>query len=533
MVSYTAAPERARQDPMRTFDLSQPLQLADVIEIAHAHCQPVLGPAARRRVERARAVVDAFVAEHETPRYGINTGFGALAEVVIADTQIAELQTNLVRSHACGVGALLPTPAVRAMMLLRAQVLAAGHSGVRPVVIDRLCELLARGVHPLVPCQGSVGASGDLAPLAHLALALIGEGQVEIDGQVHPGSAIQALTGIEPVVLQAKEGLSLINGTQAMTAIAALALDAAERLCRAADMAGALTVEAQLATDKAFDMRIIGLRPYPGAMLAAANLRALTAGSPLIASHAGPTDHKVQDPYSIRCMPQVHGAVRDALAHVRSILEVEINSVTDNPLIFIDEGVDPRHGAILSGGNFHGQPVAIACDLARTALTSLASMSERRIEQLVNPALNSGLPPFLARHSGLHSGFMIAQVTAAALVSESKGLSMPASVDSIPSSANKEDHVSMGTIASRRFADVVANAEFVVAIELLAAAQGIDMRAPLQPGPLTGAIWQTIRDVVPSVTADRVLAGDIAAATDLLRSGRLETALAELGVPLA
>lgn len=518
---------------MRTFDLSLPLEISDVIEIAYGRCQPVLGPEARQRVALARSVVEAFVAEHETPRYGINTGFGALAEVVIADNQIAELQTNLVRSHACGVGALLPVPVVRAMMLLRAQVLAAGHSGVRPVVIDRICELLARGVHPLVPSQGSVGASGDLAPLAHLALALIGEGQVEIDGKVVPGEQIQALTGIEPLTLQAKEGLSLINGTQAMTAIAVLALHSAERVCRAADMAGALTVEAQLATDKAFDQRIIGLRPYTGAQIAAANLRALTAGSPLIASHAGPADHKVQDPYSIRCMPQVHGAVRDALSYVRSILEVEINAVTDNPLIFIKEGTDPRQGAILSGGNFHGQPVAIACDLARTALTSLASMSERRIEQLVNPALNSGLPPFLARHSGLHSGFMIAQVTAAALVSESKGLSMPASVDSIPSSANKEDHVSMGTIAARRFAEIVANAEHVIAIEWLAAAQGIDMRAPLQPGPLTGAIWQGIRQVIPPLTADRILAGDIAAATELLRSGALETEVAELGVPLA
>ncbi len=400
---------------MTTLDLSNPLTLQEIIAVARGATGIALGDAGRQRVQAARAVVDAFVRDHAIARYGINTGFGALAEVVIPDGELAALQTNLVRSHACGVGADLPTEVVRAMMVLRAKVLAAGHSGVRPEVIDLLCEMVNRRVHPRIPAQGSVGASGDLAPLAHLALVLIGEGQAELDGASLDGGEALARAGLRPLVLQAKEGLSLINGTQAMTAIALLALDGADACCRHADLCGAMTVEAQLATDKAFDARIVQLRPYPGAHASASNLRALTAGSPLIASHAGPADHKVQDPYSIRCMPQVHGAVRDALDFLRRTLEVEVNAVTDNPLIFPCGTADHAHTAILSGGNFHGQPVSIACDAARLALVSLASMSERRIEQLVNPMLNSGLPPFLARQSGLNSGFMIAQVTAAAL----------------------------------------------------------------------------------------------------------------------
>jgi histidine ammonia-lyase len=510
---------------MRSIDLSQSLTIEDVLDVAHQRATAHLGPVGRQRVARAHAVVTAFVSQHDTPRYGINTGFGALAEVVIADSQLSELQQNLVRSHACGVGAALPEAVVRAMILLRAQVLAAGHSGVRPVVIDALCALLDHKVHPIVPCQGSVGASGDLAPLAHLALVLLGEGEASHGGLRMPAGAALSAAGLEPLQLQAKEGLSLINGTQAMTALAVVALGRSEQLCRAADICGAMTVEAQLATDKAFDPRIVAVRPYPGALTVAANLRALTAGSPLVASHAGPEDHKVQDPYSIRCMPQVHGAVRDALRHVREVLTIEIAAVTDNPLIFVEDGEDPQQGAILSGGNFHGQPVAIACDLARTALASLASMAERRIEQLVNPALNSGLPAFLARHSGLNSGFMMAQVTAAALVSESKGLCMPSSVDSIPSSANREDHVSMGPIAARRWLDVVQMAEQVVAIEWLCAAQGLDLRAPLQAAAATSAAHRRLREVVPPLTRDRILYRDIEAATALLRDGVLEQAV--------
>ncbi len=506
---------------MTLLDLSNPLSLQDMIAVARGRARIVLGAVGRQRVLRARAVVDAFVRDHAIARYGINTGFGALAEVVIPDSELAALQINLVRSHACGVGPDLPVEVVRAMMVLRAKVLAAGHSGVRPELIDLLCELVNRGVHPRIPAQGSVGASGDLAPLAHLALVLIGEGEAEFAGCVHDGGQALALAGLQPAVLQAKEGLSRSNGTQAMTAIALLALDRADACCRHADLCGAMTVEAQLATDKAFDARIVALRPYPGALASAANLRDLTAHSPLIASHAGPGDHKVQDPYSIRCMPQVHGAVRDALGFLRQTLEVEINAVTDNPLIFAGDAADHAHTAILSGGNFHGQPVSIACDAARLALVSLASMSERRIEQLVNPMLNSGLPPFLARQSGLNSGFMIAQVTAAALVSESKGLAMPASVDSIPSSANKEDHVSMGPIAARRLTDVVANTEAVLAIELLCAAQGIDQRAPIGPGPATGAALQALRRHVATLETDRALYRDIATATSLVRDGTL------------
>lgn len=510
---------------MTLLDLSNPLTLQELLAVAHGCAGIRLGDTGRLRVRQARTVVDAFVRDHAVARYGINTGFGALAEVVIPDGVLAALQTNLVRSHACGVGPDLPVEVVRAMTVLRAKVLAAGHSGVRPEVIDLLCELVNRGVHPRVPAQGSVGASGDLAPLAHLALVLIGEGEADCAGQRFDGGVALQRAGLQPLVLQAKEGLSLINGTQAMTAIALLALDRADAVCRHADVAGAMTVEAQLATDKAFDSRIVALRPYPGALASAANLRALTQGSPLIASHAGPGDHKVQDPYSIRCMPQVHGAVRDALDWLRRTLEVEVNAVTDNPLIFADDGGDHAHTAILSGGNFHGQPVAIAADAARLALVSLAAMSERRIEQLVNPNLNSGLPPFLAQQSGLNSGFMIAQVTAAALVSESKGLAMPASVDSIPSSANKEDHVSMGPIAARRLMDVVGHCETVLAIEILCAAQGIDQRSPLRPAMATGAAWRTVRQRVAALEADRALYRDIAAATALVRDRTLLVAV--------
>ena len=510
---------------MRSIDLSHDLTLDDVLDVAFGRANPFLGAAAQARVVAARAVVDAFLAEHETPRYGINTGFGALAEVVIPLHQVAALQQNLLRSHAAGVGQPFSTEVVRAIALLRAQVLARGHSGVRPVLIETLCLMLQRGVHPVIPCQGSVGASGDLAPLAHLGLVLTGEGFAEFEGRILPGKDAMAAAGIATVVLAAKEGLSLINGTQVMTAVATLALERAERLVQTAHIAGALTVEAQLGTVRAFDARIAGLRSHPGHAAVADTLRSLCQGSEIIASHAGPDCHKVQDPYSLRCMPQVHGAVVDALAYVRTVLSAEVNAVTDNPLIFPHDGGDPLRGEIISGGNFHGQPVSIACDLARIALTTLGSMSERRIEQLVNPALSSGLPAFLTHNSGLNSGFMIAQVTAAALVSESRGLCMPSSVDTIPSSANREDHVSMGPIAARRFFDVVANIERVVAIELLCAAQGIDERAPLQPGRGTGAAWRAIRAQVPVLEEDRYLAGDIEVVAGLVREGALVRAV--------
>ena len=506
---------------MQTIDLSQPLTLENALLVAHGRALPILGPLGRARVTRARKVVDTFLQQHEVPRYGINTGFGALAEVVIPIEQVKALQVNLLRSHAVGVGTPLPAEVVRGVVLLRAAVLAHGNSGVRPELVDGLCKLLEKNVLPVLPCQGSVGASGDLAPLAHLALVLIGEGEAEVDGERMSGAAALQRADLEPLQLAGKEGLSLINGTQVMTAIGLLAWQRAMNLLKTADVVGAMTLEAQLGSVRAFDERIIAVRPYRGALESAQNLRALCAESPLIHSHSGPDCHKVQDPYSLRCMPQVHGTVREAVRFLQNVLEIEINAVTDNPLIFPDESDDAASSAILSGGNFHGQPVSHACDTAKSALVSLASMAERRIEQLVNPALSSGLPAFLAPASGLNSGFMIAQVTAAALVSECKNLSMPASVDSIPSSANREDHVSMGPIAARRLLDVVEAAERVCAIELLCAGQGLDLRAPLGPGVGTRAAWLRLRQEVAALDDDRVLYPDIEAATRLVRSGAI------------
>ncbi len=451
---------------------------------------------------------------------------------------LRRLQLNLVRSHAAGVGEPLPRAIVRMLLLLRAQVLAAGHSGVRPEVIEMLLALLEQRVHPRVPEQGSVGASGDLAPLAHLALVLVGEGEAEIgpggaadatDGAFVDGAEALRRAGLAPIELAAKEGLALINGTQVMTAIALHALERAERALRAADIAAALSIEGFLGSLRPSDPRIHDLRPYDGQRTVAANLRLLCEGSPLIASHRD--CNRVQDPYSFRCAPQVHGAARDALAHVRRVLAVEIAAVTDNPLVFpgADDG-DVPEGAVISGGNFHGQPVSLVCDFARIALTSVASICERRVEQLVNPHLSNGLPAFLAHDPGLESGLMIAQVTATALVSECKGLSAPASVDSIPSSASREDHVSMGPIAARRWLDVVRNFERVVGIELLAAAQAVDLRAPLRPGVGTGAAHAAVREVVTSLREDRVLHGDLEAAAELVRSGALEASV-RIAVP--
>lgn len=508
---------------MRTYPIGDTFGIDTVLAIGHGKARVELDDATRARIVAARGVVDASLADGRA-HYGINTGFGALAEVRIAADQLRRLQLNLVRSHAAGVGNPLPREIVRMLLLLRARVLSAGHSGVRPEVVEMLLAMLDRGVHPVVPEQGSVGASGDLAPLAHLALVLVGEGLAEVGGVVLPGAEAMRQVGLTPLELGAKEGLSLINGTQVMTAIALHAFERAERALRGADIAGALTVEGFLGSPRAFDPRIHALRPYEGQQLVAANLRRLCAGSPLVESHKD--CGRVQDPYSLRCMPQVHGAARDALRHVRGVLEIEAAAVTDNPLVFAgaDDG-DVAEGAVISGGNFHGQPVSLVCDFARIALTSVASICERRVEQLVNPNLNNGLPAFLARDPGLESGLMIAQVTATALVSECKGLSMPSSVDSIPSSASREDHVSMGPIAARRMLDVVRNFEYVVAIELIAACQAIDLRAPLQPGAGTAAAYAAVRSVVPTLDGDRVLSGDIEAAAELLRSGRLDASV--------
>lgn len=508
------------------------LDLSAMQAVCHAGKPVALARAAQMRLSRSRAVVEKLLAGGDDARsvYGINTGFGFLADVRISAAQLCELQHNLLRSHAAGVGPELPIEVVRGMLLLRAATLALGHSGTRVCVVERLCELLNHRIHPCVPSQGSVGASGDLAPLAHLSLALIGEGEVLCglgsEGAVTRKTAQQALAdvGLVPLCLSAKEGLSLINGTQCMTAIGMLAVSEAKTLCQLADVIGAMSLEALLGTPRAFDARIHAARPQPGQALSAANLRALLAGSPIVESHKD--CGKVQDPYSLRCMPQVHGATRDALFYGETTLLQEARSATDNPLIFVEEQPDgePDYD-IVSGGNFHGQPVALALDLAGIAVAELANISERRIEQLVNPHLSSGLPPFLVRNSGLHSGYMIAQVTAAALVSENKILAHPASVDSIPSSAGREDHVSMGTHAADKLRRIVANVRSVLAIELCCAAQGLSLRAPLVPAPGLFSAYQIFRSRVPELLADRPIHKDIAAAKALLENGELLAAV--------
>jgi histidine ammonia-lyase len=473
-------------------------------------------------MQASRAAVERIAAGGAgAPRvYGVNTGFGALAEVSIGPDQIRELQRNLVRSHAAGVGDPLPTDVVRAMVLLRATVLALGQSGVREALAELLCALLERGVHPVIPWQGSVGASGDLAPLAHLALVVIGEGEAELGGQVLPGGEALARAGLAPLVLEAKEGLSLVNGTQLMTAAGALAVHDALALARVADVTGVMSLETIKGSRRPFEPRIAGARPHPGAAAAAAALWRLTDHSEIVESHRD--CHKVQDAYSFRCMPQVHGAARDGLGFARQVLETEMASATDNPLVF----VDGEESDIVSGGNFHGQPVAMALDLAAMAVAELGTIAERRIEQCVNPTL-SGLPPFLATAGGLHSGYMLAQVTAAALVSENKVLCHPASIDSIPSSAGREDHVSMGAHAAWKLGRVVQNVRRVLAIEALCAARGLDLRAPLSPGPAIAAAHRAIRQVVPPVEGDRALYRDIAALDTLVASGALYHAAVE------
>lgn len=480
------------------------LALSDIVAVARARAPVGLDERARTAMVRSRAVVERLAAgEHAV--YGVNTGFGALADVRVSAAQIMDLQANLVRSHSVGVGEALPQDIVRAMMLLRAQVLALGYSGVRPVIVDTLIALLNKGVHPVIPSRGSVGASGDLAPLAHLALALIGEGEVELGGERLLAREGLRRADVAPITLAEKEGLALVNGTQAMTAVGVLAMADARALADAADVVGATTLDALLGSARAFDPRIHAVRPHAGQIESATRLAALLAGSELVRSHADCA--KVQDPYSLRCMPQVHGAVRDAIRYASVTLLCEANAATDNPLVFADAG------EMLSGGNFHGQPIAFVLDFAAIALTTLGNIAERRIEQLVNPQLNTGLPAFLVRDSGLNSGFMLAQVAAASLVNECKVLSTPASVDSIPSSANREDHVSMGMTSANKLCMVVANVRTVLAIELLAAAQGLDFRRPLKSTPPIEEVHARVRAEVPHLDRDRVLAGDIGRAT--------------------
>ena len=499
------------------------LTLEDVREVAFERRPVLLAPDAREQVNAARDVVDALVADNQVS-YAITTGVGKLSDVRIAGDQIRELQINLVRSHAVGVGEPLSIAETRAMMLLRANSLSKGFSGVRGAVIDTICELLTRGVTPWVPSQGSVGASGDLAPLAHLALLLVGEGECH-DGKGGRTAGAVALkaAGIKPLVLEAKEAVSLINGTQAMLAVGTLSLLAAEILVDSADVIGAMACDALKGTDAAFDERIHRARPHTGQIATAANLRKLLEGSAIRESHRD--CGRVQDAYSLRCMPQVHGAVRDTLAHCRSVFETETNSAVDNPLVFRDPKSQNEDADVISGGNFHGEPVAFALDFLGIALSALAGISERRLERMVNPALSEGLPPFLAPGAGLNSGFMMPQVTAAALVSENKVLAHPASVDSITTSGNKEDFVSMGMGAAIKLKKIVENTRNTMAIEAMAAAQALDLLAPLKTSKRLQRAHAAIRAVSPALEKDRAMYQDFARIADVIAAGKLAEAL--------
>jgi histidine ammonia-lyase len=474
-----------------------------------------VAPAAIERMYASRAVVERVVASGAAA-YGINTGFGKLASVRISPEQLRQLQVNLVRSHACGVGSPLSEAETRAMMLLRANAIAKGFSGVRPRVVETLCQMLNAKVHPVIPSQGSVGASGDLAPLAHLAQVVIGEGRAIFCGEALSGGEALERAGITPIALEAKEGLSLLNGTQAMLALLSLALYEAEILVDSADVAASLSLDALRGSPSAFDARIMHARAYPGAATTARNLAHLNEGSQIRESHrSAEGDTRVQDAYSLRCTPQVHGAVRDSLSQAREIAAVELNSATDNPLVFVR---DAKSGDIISGGNFHGQPLAMAADQTAIAIATLGGIVERRIEQMTNP-LTSMLPAFLTPEPGLNSGFMIAQVTAAALTSENKALATPHSVDSISTSGNQEDYVSMGMSGARRLERMLQNLRHTIAIELLCACQGIDLLAPLETGALAKKAYAAVRAKSPKLAEDRPLALEIEAVSALVAAG--------------
>lgn len=495
----------------------QRLTLEQIADVANGREQVVLSDEARARCEAARAVVERIVAQNQTV-YGVNTGFGKLSDVRIDPGQLRELQLNLVRSHSCGLGNPLSEAEARAMLLLRANVLACGLSGARSIVAETLVAMLERGVTPVIPEKGSVGASGDLAPLAHLALAAIGEGEAFYKGERLGSAEALKRAEIEPLQLEVKEGLALLNGTQAMGAVGALALYRAERVTRLADVAGAMSLEALKGTPVAFDERIHAARPHAGQVEVATHLRELFAGSEIRKSHLE-NDPRVQDAYSLRCMPQVHGAVRDALRHGRGIVETETGSATDNPLVFSETG------DVLSGGNFHGAPLGLAFDYAAIALTDLMSITERRIDRLVNPDANEDLPPFLTRQAGTSSGFMMLQVTAVALLSEAKILAHPASVDNVPTDGGKEDHVSMGMTAATKLRSIVDIAEHALAIELITAAQGLEYRAPLAPGRGVKAAYVVVRARVAPLLADRPMSGDIQRIVEAVRQGEFDSLL--------
>jgi histidine ammonia-lyase len=495
---------------MDTIDLDgHNLSLEEVERIARGEARVKLADKGREQLKASRSVVEDKLKSGEVA-YGINTGFGHLSNIRIEDKDVDQLQLNLIRSHATALGEPLDEATVRAAMLLRANTLAKGYSGVREVVVELLLDLINNGVHPVIPSQGSVGASGDLAPLAHLALVLVGEGEALYRGKAMSGAQALQKAGLKPLTLKAKEGLSLINGCQITAAIGALTLLQAERCCQIADIAGALTLEALKGSKKPFDERIHYTRPHPGQLLVARNLTRLLQGSEIMESHKFCS--KIQDAYSLRCMPQVHGAVRDALSFVRSTVAREINSATDNPMIFVETK------EILSGGNFHGEILALAMDFMAMALTELGNISERRIMRLMDPKL-SELPPFLIEKAGLHSGFMLVQVTAASLASENKPLSHPASVDTIPTSANQEDHVSMSTTAARKASMILKNIEKILAIELLCAAQGMEFHRPLKSSAALEEVHKAIRRQVSFLKEDRELHKDINSLLAVMREG--------------
>ena len=490
----------------------QPLTLAEIEAVSLDGCRVAIAPAALARVAESRALIEEILHRGETV-YGVNTGFGKLSYVRIPDESLAQLQTNLVRSHAGGVGQPLSEAEARAMLVLRANVLAKGFSGCRTELVELLVAMLNAGVHPVIPEKGSVGASGDLAPLAHLALVAIGEGEAFYKSARMAGGEAMRKAGLQPIKLAAKEGLALLNGTQAMTAVGGLAVARGVRLARLADLAGAMSLEALLGTPAAFDARIHQARPHPGQIAVGAHLLELLEGSEIRDSHRE-DDERVQDAYCLRCMPQVHGAVRGALDHVRSVLEIESGSATDNPLVF-----PGANAAVISGGNFHGAPIAYAFDYAAIVLTDLAGITERRIDRLTNVDISEGLPAFLSPDPGLSSGFMMAQIVAAALTNECQVLAHPSSASSIPTDGGKEDHVSMGMTGALKLRQIVENAERVVGIELMCAAQGLECRRPLKSSASIERAYETVRKIVPRLEQDRVLSGDMEAMAAAVRAG--------------
>jgi len=500
------------EDTMATVCIDgEHLTLEQVLEVAEGRANVRISPPVGKKMKQSRDFIEKAL-EHGEKIYGVTTGFGMLSDQIIDRSQIEDLQRNLIRSHCVGVGPYFDEVTTRAIMLLRANVIAMGYSGVRIEVLKRLVDMINEGVHPLVPEQGSVGASGDLAPLAHLTSVLMGEGEAVFRRKRMPGKKAMEMAGISILTLKAKEGLALVNGTQVMTALGLLTLLRAERLCKMADIVGACTLDALKGTLSAFDRDIQRVRPFPGSLAVSKNFQKLDRYSEIVKSHKFCS--KIQDAYSLRCIPQVHGAVRDALAFVRKILEIEVNSATDNPLVFASRK------KILNCGNFHGEPVAFALDLLGIVISELGGISERRIEKLINPAL-SGLPPFLTTEGGLHSGLMMVQVSAAALASENKILAHPASVDSIPTSADKEDHVSMGVIAARKGRDIARNVEHILAMELLCATQGLEFLLPLEPGIGIKEAYRVVREKVPPIRGDRRFTEDIKKIQFLLESGEL------------